>query len=193
MEGRGWNDLSWMEKISQRHCLPWLLEELPAHDLEFTLVVAASRGDNPALVKELLAMGVSPSTVSHTATPLYACIILGMPNSQEIARLLLKAGADPDVGTDLCTTMRPLVYLATSEVSAYQIAVGLELLRFGATPVKNHERGRRPCQPWYVKARNGMAACLLAKRATERALAKRGVHKDVIPMVGAMVWDARLK
>jgi hypothetical protein len=44
MEGRGWNDLSWMEKISQRHCLPWLLEELPAHDLEFTLVVAAQGG-----------------------------------------------------------------------------------------------------------------------------------------------------
>lgn len=193
MTQRGWESLSWLEKICQPDQLKALLHELPSHDAEFTLICAASRGDNVELVKALLAMDVSPNTTAYTSLPpVYACAILDMPNCVEIARLLLKAGADPDVTLNDGTFKRPLVHLATSRVGERQITIAKELIRFGAAPVKKHERVPLPCQPWYLRAHANMAACLLAILATELALTKRGLHKDVIPLVSAIVWETRL-
>lgn len=180
-----------------------VLAALPRSQLNDSLAILVSTySSHPRhLMTDLLNAGADPNAVdSKGATPLHLAIRHAIPSdSSDVVRILLDAKADVNMnavseltnhyGGVSKTICRPLELCANLCFTDTPRIAAL-LIERGSLPISMPEWVR--IQPWFTLMAKGVGRCLLAARATERALLKSGLlHKDVIPLVVRYVATTR--
>lgn len=171
------------------------------YDLALERVIdSGSHPDRIAIARMLLERKADPNWSDGLSglTPLQNVILNSVPTvSKHFVCLLLEAKADVDYkGCNL--RGRPLICCIHSVFEDAQ-PIGRLLIKAGAAPISKpeidfHMISFTQRNAWYCVCARSMGLCLLACRATQRALAKTNlIHKDVIPLVCQHIWATRIE
>lgn len=194
-------------QLKQSHLKPEeIVNSLGPELLDKALLLLISRREAQpySLLLALLKGGANPNAVDAAGTSVLFKVITDCNGmyALTVMRTLLDNGACPNMagfmsvfnhrGGHRRVLVRPLVFCAI--VGGYDMKYAARILiERGAHPISKLERAKFAIScSWYDKLARGMGRCLLAMKATERALSKAGlVHKDVIPMIGHSIFTMR--
>lgn len=149
-------------------------------------------------LKLLLRQPIDVNQLSEDGCTVLQTVVLSVPSqwSEEIARILLEAGARVDAQGSNSRVARPLVLTCLHDTFDIKELTRL-FLEFGAAPMSKEEQNGILHSPFhrnlgfYKEYANLIGHALFAQRATTIALRKRGVHKDMIQLIGEHIWATR--
>lgn len=136
----------------------------------------------------LLRQGASANIASGLYYPLYEATLWN--NYEEVRFLLFEAKADVNC---LNGPNRRNALAALGHFEEFSFCQS-EKIRIARLLIEQGIRFQQhiPYNYYCYRYRDKLAFCRLTQRALEIALKKRGVHKDVIPIVVGMVWSTRV-